>query len=88
MSSKQGFIGQLKYLGAEHVYIKLGTPSLKGKIERSLLTDKRERYQMLDYTDDVNLHKKFANGRTIASSQCLMLYTWPPYGQIKKRLLA
>ena len=45
-------------LGMENVYIKPATPRLNGKVERSQLTDKREFYQMLDYTDDVNLRKK------------------------------
>ncbi len=44
--------------GIEHVYIKPGSPNLKGKVERSHLTDKQEFYQLLDYTNDVNLREK------------------------------
>jgi hypothetical protein len=29
-----------------------------GKVERSHLTDKKEFYQLLDYSDDVDLNKK------------------------------
>lgn len=45
-------------LGIIHVYIKPGTPRLNGKVERSHLTDQRELYQVLDYTDDVDLRKE------------------------------
>ncbi len=44
-----------------HVYIKPATPRLNGKDERSHLTVKREFYQLLDYQDDVDLHKKLAD---------------------------
>ncbi|CNE40879.1 putative transposase [Yersinia rohdei] len=47
-------------LGMEHVYIKPATPRLNGKVERSHLTDKQEFYQLIDYTDDVDLHEKLA----------------------------
>ena len=42
----------------EHRYIKLGSPQLNGKVERSHLTDKKEFYQLLNYSDDVDLNKK------------------------------
>ncbi|QBZ84152.1 IS481 family transposase [Hydrogenovibrio crunogenus] len=45
-------------LGLIHAYIKPGTPRLNGKVERSHLTDKKEFYQLLDYTDDVDLKKR------------------------------
>ncbi|NQT76847.1 MAG: IS481 family transposase [Bacteroidetes bacterium] len=45
-------------LGIEHVYIKPGSPNLNGKVERSHRTDKQEFYQLLDYTDDVDLKEK------------------------------
>ena len=57
---KTKFHWHITDLGMEHVYIKPGTPRLNGKVERSHLTDKREFYQMLDYTDDVDLHKKIS----------------------------
>ena len=44
--------------GMRHVYIKPGTPRLNGKVERSHLTDDREFYQLLTYTDDVDLLKR------------------------------
>jgi transposase InsO family protein len=47
-----------KDLGINHVYIKPRSPHLNGKIERSHGTDQREFYQILDYTDDVDLRKK------------------------------
>lgn len=47
-------------LGIRHVYIKPASPNLNGKVERSHLTDKLEFYQLLDYTDDVDLKEKLA----------------------------
>jgi transposase InsO family protein len=44
--------------GMRHVYIKARTPQLNGKVERSHRTDKQEFYQLLTYTDDVDLGKK------------------------------
>ena len=45
-------------LGMRHRFIKVGTPQLNGKVERSHLTDKKEFYQLLSYTDDVDLSQK------------------------------
>lgn len=45
-------------LGIRHVYIKPRSPQLNGKVERSHRTDKEEFYQLLTYTDDVDLNKK------------------------------
>lgn len=45
-------------LGLRHQYIKVRTPRLNGKVERSHRTDKEEFYQLLTYTDDVNLNLK------------------------------
>ncbi len=47
-------------LGIRHVYIKPRTPRLNGKVERSHGTDEREFYQLLEYTDDVDLKRKLA----------------------------
>jgi len=47
-------------LGIRHVYIKPRTPRLNGKVERSHGTDERELYQLLEYTDDVDLNRKLA----------------------------
>ena len=41
-----------------HVYIKARTPQLNGKVERSHRTDEDEFYQLLSYTDDVDLNEK------------------------------
>ena len=45
-------------LGIQHVYIKPRTPQLNGKVERSHRTDQAEFYQLLTYTDDVDLNSK------------------------------
>jgi transposase InsO family protein len=44
--------------GIQHVYIKPRTPRLNGKVERSHRTDQTEFYQLLTYTDDVDLITK------------------------------
>jgi transposase InsO family protein len=44
--------------GIRHVYIKPRSPQLNGKVERSHRTDQEEFYQLLSYTDDVDLNKK------------------------------
>ena len=44
--------------GFRHVYIKPRSPQLNGKVERSHRTDQQEFYQLLTYTDDVDLNKK------------------------------
>lgn len=44
--------------GLQHVYIKPRTPQLNGKVERSHRTDEAEFYQLLTYTDDVDLSSK------------------------------
>ena len=46
--------------GMRHVYIKPRSPQLNGKVERSLRTDQEEFYQLLTYTDDVDLNEKLA----------------------------
>jgi transposase InsO family protein len=45
-------------LGIRHVYIKPRSPHLNGKVERSHRTDQTEFYQLLTYTDDVDLYAK------------------------------
>ena len=42
--------------GMRHVYIKPQTPELNGKVERSHRTDQTEFYQLLTYTDDMDLN--------------------------------
>lgn len=46
--------------GIQHVYIKPRTPQLNGKVERSHRTDETEFYQLLTYTDDMDLNSKLA----------------------------
>jgi len=46
--------------GIRHAYIKPRTPQLNGKVERSHRSDQEEFYQLLDYTDDVDLKHKLA----------------------------
>lgn len=46
--------------GMQHVYIKPRSPQLNGKVERSHRTDQEKFYQLLKYTDDVDLNKKLA----------------------------
>ena len=46
--------------GIQHVYIKPRTPQLNGKVERPHRTDETEFYQLLTYTDDVDLNSKLA----------------------------
>jgi transposase InsO family protein len=45
-------------LGMSHAYIRVRTPRLNGKVERSHRTDKEKFYQLLTYTGDVDLHRK------------------------------
>jgi transposase InsO family protein len=52
------FHWHVKDIGMKHRFIKVGTPQLNGKVERSHLTDKKEFYQLLSYTDDVDLNLK------------------------------
>jgi transposase InsO family protein len=44
--------------GMRPVYIKPQTPQLNGKVERSHRTDQTEFYQLLTYTDDIDLNAK------------------------------
>ena len=44
--------------GMNHRYIQPGKSQHNGKVERSHLTDIREFYQLLKYTDDADLGKK------------------------------
>jgi len=50
--------------GMRHVYIKPRSPQLNGKVERSHRTDQEEFYQLLTYTDDVDLNAKLAEWET------------------------
>jgi len=48
-------------LGMIHIYIKPASPNLNGKVEHSHLTDQQEFYQLLNYTNDVDLQIKLAD---------------------------
>ena len=50
--------------GIRHVYIKARTPQRNGKVERSHRTDQQEFYQLLSYTDDVDLAQRLAEWET------------------------
>lgn len=54
------FHWHLNDLGVHHRYIKPRIPKHNGKVERSHKTDKMEFYQLLHYTDDVDLNAKLA----------------------------
>lgn len=47
-------------LGIRHVYVKPRSPHLNGKVERLHQIDSDEFYQLLDYTDDLDLGEKLA----------------------------
>ena len=51
-------------LGMKHSYIKPGTPQLNGKVERSHRTDRKEFYQLLEYTNDVDINRKLKDWET------------------------
>jgi transposase InsO family protein len=44
--------------GIRHAYNKPGSPQLNGKVERFHRTDHEEFYQLLTYSDDIDLNKK------------------------------
>ena len=48
----------------EHHYIKIKTPQLNGKVERSHLTDHQEFYQLVEYVDDVDTLKRLEEWET------------------------
>jgi len=52
------FYGHLENQGLQHVYVKPRAPQLNGKGERSHRTAQTEFYQLLTYTDDVDLNVK------------------------------
>ena len=54
------FCRHVEDLGIRHVYIKPRSPQPNGKVERSHRTDKHEFYQLLTYTDDVDLNRKLS----------------------------
>lgn len=51
-------------LGIQHVYIKKASPHLNGKVERLHLTDQLEFYQLIEYTDNIDVKKKLEEWET------------------------
>jgi transposase InsO family protein len=72
------FYWHLADLEINHVYIKPRTPRLNGKVERSHGTDDMEFYQLLSYTDDVDLNRKLTQWENFYN-----LYR--PHGSLKGR---
>jgi len=74
--------------GIQHVYIKVRTPQLNGKVERSHRTDKQEFYQLLTYTDDVDLGEKLAEWEFFYNYHRLHgeFAGKPPYEALKDRV--
>ena len=56
--------------GIRHVYIKPRSPQQNGKVERSHRTDQEEFYQLLTYTDDVDLNEKLAAWEDFYNFNC------------------
>jgi transposase InsO family protein len=75
-------------LGIRHVYIKPRTPRLNGKVERSHSTDEAEFYQLLEYTDDVDLNKKLEEWENYynLSRPHSSLHGKTPYEILKEKL--
>ena len=51
-------------LATQPSHIRVRTPRLNGKVERSHRKDKEEFYQLLTYTGDVDLTENWRSGRT------------------------
>ncbi len=75
-------------LGIRHVYIKPRTPHLNGKVERSHSTDKDEFYQMITYTDDVDLMQKLKEWEDFYNYQRphSSLHGKTPYEVLKEKI--
>lgn len=52
------FYWHVEDLGIRHAYIRLATPQLYGKVERSHRSDQQEFYQLLSYKGDVDLEER------------------------------
>lgn len=60
MSSRPNSIGMFEDQGIRHAYIRPASSQLNGKVERSHRTDEQEFYQLLTYTDDVDLRARLS----------------------------
>ncbi len=76
-------------IGIRHVYIKKASPHLNGKVERSHLTDQQEFYQLLEYTDDIDIQKKLKEWETFYNFHRpnAALKGKTPYEVLKEKLL-
>jgi transposase InsO family protein len=74
--------------GMRHVYIKPHTQQLNGKVERSHRTDQTESYQLLTYTDDIDLTSKLKAWENLYNYDRphLSLDGKTPYEVMKSRL--
>jgi hypothetical protein len=62
-------------LGIRYAYIKLASPQLNGKVERSHPTDEQEFNQLPTYTDDVDLRAGSPNGSSSTTSPDLTVHS-------------
>lgn len=76
-------------IGIRHAYIKKASPHLNGKVERSHLTDQQEFYQLLEYTDDIDIQKKLREWETFYNVHRpnAALKGKTPYEVLKEKLL-
>lgn len=76
-------------LGMQHVYIKPRSPHLNGKVERSHKTDAQEFYQLIDYTDDIDIRKKLQEWEMFYNCQRpnAALNGRTPYEVLRERLI-
>ena len=75
-------------LGMTHSYIRVRTPRLNGKVERSHRTDKQEFYQLLSYTGDVDLNEKLEEWQNFYNYQRphSALHGKTPYEVLREKL--
>lgn len=71
-----------------HISIKPRKPHLNRKIQRSLLTDKQEFYQLLQYTDDIDIQQKIKEWEIFYNSHRpnSALKGKSPYEALKEKL--
>jgi transposase InsO family protein len=76
-------------LGINHVYIKKASPHLNGKVERSHLTDQQEFYQLIEYTDDIDIKKKLERWETFYNYErpSAALKGKTPYEVLREKLV-
>ncbi len=78
----------------QHVYIKPRSPHLNGKVERSHKTDAQEFYQLIDYTDDIDIRKKLQEWESFYNRQAYLCHRpnaalngKTPYEVLRERLI-